>query len=399
MSDAPWLTIVGLGEDGPLGLTPASLKALKAAKTIIGPARHLALLPELEAKIIEWPVPFADGLDILETLRGTPTVALASGDPFWFGAGSVIARRFDRSEWQALPGLSIFSQAAAHLGWPLETTLCTGLHAAPFARLRPYLGTDQRAIVTLRDGPAVASLAEWLTGVGFGASTLHVFEALGGPGARIRSVTADTYDLSDVAHPVTVAVEMNGDGTVIPLASGKPDALFENDGQITKRSMRALTLSALAPKPGELLWDLGAGSGSIGIEWLMTHPSTQAVAVEADANRAALIRNNADVLGQDRLDIVVGAIEARIVALPDPDAVFIGGGLTSELIDMLWEFCPKGTRVVANAVTLETEALLVDAQACLGGDLMRIDLSHAALIGVYRGWKASYPIVQWSAVI
>jgi precorrin-6Y C5,15-methyltransferase (decarboxylating) len=396
MSDAPWLTIVGLGEDGPDGLSAASLNALAAADTIIGPARHLALLPDVTGKRIEWPVPFADGLDILKGLKGTPTVALVSGDPFWFGAGSVIARQFAPGEWRALPNVSVFSQAAAHLGWPLETTLCTGLHAAPFARLRPHLVPDKRAIVTLRDGAAVGEFAAWLVTQGFGNSTLHVLEALGGANARNRTTTADAYALGDVAHPVAVALKIAGQGVAIPCSSGKPDALFQNDGQITKRPIRALTLSALAPRPGETLWDLGAGSGSIAIEWLMSDPSTQAVAVEARADRAAQIRENADALGQDRLQIITGQTLDHLTDLPRPDAIFIGGGLSTDLLDALWATCPQGTRIVANAVTLETEALVVAAHARLGGDLLRIALSKPADIGKFRAWSAAYPLVQWS---
>ena len=396
MSDAPWLTIVGLGEDGPDGLSAASLKALNTATSIIGPARHLALLPDFTAQRIEWPVPFGDGLDILKGLRGTPTVALASGDPFWFGAGSVIARAFDHGEWRALPNASVFSHAAAHLGWPLETTQCTGLHAAPFARLRPLLAPDQRAIVTLRDGAAVGGLAAWLTEQGFGDTTFHVLEALGGPNARQRTTTAQAFALEDVAHPVAVALEIAGQGTRLPLATGKPDALFQNDGQITKRPIRALTLSALAPCAGEVLWDLGAGSGSIAIEWLLTHPSTRAVAVEARADRATQIAANAKALGQDRLQIITGQSLDHLSGLPRPDAVFIGGGLTSHLLDALWATCPEGTRIVANAVTLETEALVVAAHARLGGDLLRISLSKPTDVGTYRAWNAAYPLVQWS---
>lgn len=396
MADAPWLTIVGLGEDGPDGLTPASLKALDQAKTIVGPARHLGLLPDLNAKIIEWPVPFSDGLAILDQLRGTPTVVLASGDPFWFGAGSVIARHLRPGEWRALPNLSVFAQAAAKLGWPLETTQCVGLHAAPFARLYPHLAVGQRAIATVRDGAAVADFAAWLDGLGFGASTLHVLEALGGPNERVRALVANAFDITDIGHPVAVAIEVDGTGAPIPVSSGKPDTLFENDGQITKRPIRALTLSALAPAPNEMLWDLGAGSGSVAIEWLMSHPGTQAVAVETRADRAQAIHTNANALGQDRLQIVTGNSLDHLSKLPRPDAVFVGGGLSSDLIDALWAICPPGTRIVANAVTLETEALVVSAQARLGGDLLRVALSQPTAIGRFRAWDAAYPLVQWS---
>lgn len=331
---------------------------------------------------------------MLDQLRGTPTVALASGDPFWFGAGTSIAKHLAPGEWRAIPSVSIFSHAAAHLGWPLETTLCAGLHAAPFARLRPNLAPGRRAIVTLRDGAAVGDFAAWLMDQGYGASTLHVFEAMGGPKARVRTTSVSACDLDDVAHPVAVALEVAG--PAITQASGKPDALFENDGQITKRPIRALTLSALAPCAYETLWDLGAGSGSIAIEWLMSHPTTQAIAVEARESRAGTIRANAAALGQDRLQVLTGKALDHISDLPKPNAVFIGGGLSSEVLDALWKACPQGTRVVANAVTLETEALVVSAQARLGGELLRVALSKPAEIGQYHAWKAAYPLVQWS---
>ena len=253
MSDAPfesrWLTIVGLGEDGPDGLSPASHEALAKAEIVMGAARHLALLPDLTCETVTWPVPFAEGVPILLSLRGKRVVMLASGDPFWFGAGSVIARHLEPGEWRALPAPSTMSLAAAALGWPLERTRCFGLHAAPLSRLRPHLFDGQRLLTTLRDGKTVSELAAYLTDVGFGESHLHVLEALGGPRERVTSVSVAEASKSGFTHPVVVGLEVAGDGAVIPLASGRPDTLFDNDGQITKRPVRALTLSALAPLP------------------------------------------------------------------------------------------------------------------------------------------------------
>lgn len=399
MSEACWLTIVGLGEDGPEGLSPASREALDRAEVILGPKRHLALVPVNGAERLEWPVPFADGMPVLLGLRGRRVVVLASGDPFWFGAGSVIVRDLADGEWQALPGPSVFSLAAARLGWALETTLCGGLHAAPFARLRPDLAPGRRMIVTLRDGSAVGELAAWLTGAGFGATKVHVLEALGGPRERLRAVLARSCDLGDVAHPVVVALEVAGDGSVLSRVSGQADEVFEHDGQITKRPVRALTLSALAPRPGERLWDIGAGSGSIALEWLLSDPATQAVAIEARADRAARIEANAAALGQDRLQVVTGAAPDALEGLLPPDAVFVGGGLDRALLDWLIGNLAMGTRLVANAVTLDTEAVLIEAQSRLGGSLMKVELSEAAPLGRFRGWKASYPIVQWSVTL
>jgi precorrin-6Y C5,15-methyltransferase (decarboxylating) len=399
MSEAPpWLTILGLGEDGPEGLSAASHAALAAAEVIMGAARHLALLPDLTAQTIPWPVPFADGIPRLLALRGKRVVMLASGDPFWFGAGTSVTRHLAPGEWRALPAPSTFSRAAARLGWPLEDTVCLGLHAAPLTRLRPHLAPGTRLIVLLRDGAAVSELAAYLEAQGVGATQMTVMEALGGPRERVRRLPAAGFALTDIAHPVAVALEPAGEAAVPHRASGQPDSLFDHDGQITKRPVRALTLSALAPRPGERLWDIGAGSGSIAIEWLLAHPACQAVAIEADAGRADRLRANADRLGMDRLVLVRGRAPEALAGLPAPDAVFIGGGLSAALLATLWQVLPPGCRLVANAVTLESEALLTLAQADHGGSLLRIELAEAAPLGARRGWKAFYPVVQWSVL-
>jgi precorrin-6B C5,15-methyltransferase / cobalt-precorrin-6B C5,C15-methyltransferase len=396
MAEAPWLTIVGLGEDGPAGLSPASRAALDEAELIAGAPRHLGLLPETAAERLAWPAPFADGVPLLLAHRERRTVMLASGDPFWFGAGAALARHLAPGEWRALPAPSTFSLAAARLGWPLEGTICLGLHAAPLARLRPHLAPGARAITLLRDGPAVHALAAYLRETGFGATALTVLEALGGPRERVRRTRAADLAFADIAHPVAAALEVAGDGLALPRCGGLPDAAFEHDGQITKRPVRALTLSALAPRPGERLWDIGAGSGSVAIEWLLAHPATEAVAVEARPDRAARVARNAAALGADRLQVVEGAAPAALAGLPPPDAVFIGGGLSPALVEAVWERLPAGGRLVANAVTLESEALVAEWHARAGGGLMRIDIAQAGEIGRKRGWRAAYPVTQWS---
>ncbi|MFP4449544.1 MAG: precorrin-6y C5,15-methyltransferase (decarboxylating) subunit CbiE [Rhodosalinus sp.] len=398
MAEAPWLTIVGLGEDGPDGLCSASREALADADIVMGPARHLGLLPDPGAELVEWPVPFADGLKALEGFRGRRVVALVSGDPFWFGAGSVIAARLGAGEWRALPGRSTFSLAAARLGWPLETTLCLGLHAAPMTRLRPDLAPGLRAIVLLRDGAAVGDLAAYLRAEGFGESRLTVLEALGGPRERVSMATA--AELSGTfSHPVCVALDVAGSGTVLPRVSGISDRFFETDGQITKRPVRALALSALAPMPGERLWDIGGGSGSIGIEWCLAHRSLRAIAIESRPERAARIRANADRFGLDRLRVVEGQAPGALAGLDLPHAVFVGGGLSEALMVDLAARLPSGTRLVAHAVTLESEALLAGWSARLGGELLRIELAEAAPLGARRGWSPSRPVVQWRVVL
>ena len=391
-----WLTIVGLGEDGPDGLPPASRAALAAAEVVAGAPRHLGLLPDLAAARLEWPVPFAEGIPALLALRGRPVVLLASGDPFWFGAGATLARHLEPGEWRALPGPSTFGRAAARLGWPLEAVTCLGLHARPLARVRPHLAPGVRLLLLVRDGAAVAELAARVTALGFGESRLTVLEALGGPRERVRSLRAADPVPGDIAHPVAVALEPAGPGPALPRVAGLPDAVFAHDGALTKRPVRALTLSALAPRPGERLWDIGAGSGSVGIEWLLADPSTEAVALEARPDRAARLRANADALGADRLVLVEGRAPEALAGLPAPQAVFIGGGLSEALLAALWACLAPGTRVVANAVTLESEALLALWHGRAGGSLLRIALSEAAPLGPSRGWRAAYPIVQWS---
>ncbi|MEJ7928123.1 precorrin-6y C5,15-methyltransferase (decarboxylating) subunit CbiE [Sphingobium sp. AN641] len=394
----PWLTIIGIGEDGPDGLSAASRAALDQAELVIGSARHLSLLPSFSCRTIVWPVPFADGMARLRAHRGQRVVMLASGDPFWFGAGTSVTRLLDRAEWVAHPAPSTFALAAARLGWPLDDTACLGLHAAPVERLRPHLAPGRRVLALVRDGAAVAAIACYLTGIGFGRSTLHVMEALGGPRERVRHASADAMAMTDVAHPVAVGIDCAGTGPSLPVASGLADDWFASDGQITKRPIRAITLSALAPRAGELLWDIGAGSGSIAIEWLLAHPANRAMAIEADPGRADRARANAVALGVGRLDILTG-VAPEILPPAAPDAVFIGGGLSDALLDALWTRLPQGTRLVANAVTLESEALLALWHGRRGGSLLRIELADAAPLGHRHGWRARYPVVQWSVTL
>lgn len=398
--DAPWLTVLGWGEGGTAGLTPASREALQAAEVVFGARRHLRLLPVLAAEVREWPVPFADGVPELLAERGRRTVMLASGDPFWFGAGATLARHLEAGEWRALPSPSTFSLAASRLGWSLEGLTCLGLHARPLTRLRPHLHRGRRLLVLLRDGAAVSELAGLLVRVGFGASRLLVLEALGGERERVRHLRANADLPDDIAHPVAVGLEVDGDGPALPLTPGRPDHWFDHDGQITKPAVRAATLAALAPAPGERLWDIGTGSGSVAIEWLLAHPDNRALGLERDAERADRARHNARELGVDWLEVVEGdALEMLNAQAPEdappPDAVFIGGGLSEALLATLWRRLPAGTRLVANAVTLESEALLTHWQCQAGGELVRLELSSAAALGTRRGWKAAYPIVQW----
>jgi precorrin-6Y C5,15-methyltransferase (decarboxylating) len=388
----PWLTIIGIGEDGLCGLSDASRKALAKAETVFGGERHLALA-SVGDRGRRWPAPFQT--DCVLSCRGRPTAVLASGDPFWHGVGAVLAERLNRSEWIAHPAPSTFSLAAARLGWRLESVICFGLHAAPFECLLPHLAQGERIICLLRDGEAGVALAEWLTAQGWGHSQLWTLVALGGKRESITQHRADSYDGDPAADLVAVALEVKGFGG-LPRSSGLADSLFVHDGQITRRPMRALALSALAPRPGERLWDVGAGSGSISIEWALCRGS--AIAIEARNDRAANIRKNAAAFGlTNRIAVVEGAAPGVLGDLEPPQAVFIGGGLDLAMFDGLWPLLESGARLVAHAVTLETDALLSELHGLYGGELMRLEIAHAGKLGRYRSWEAERPVVQWSA--
>lgn len=403
MSD--WLSLIGIGEDGAQGLSDAARDALARASVVFGGARHLAMIDHPDKRL--WPVPFSSA-PLLALRAKTQVAALVSGDPFWHGAGGTLAKALSPHEWRCYPQASVFSLAAARLGWRLEELTCLGLHAAPFARLRRYLQPRQRLIVTLRDAKAPAALARWLCDHGFGSADLWVMERLGGPAERItQRRAADPFgaEAGPIATPVACAIALR-QGPALGLATGREDGIFDHDGQITKRPIRALALSALAPRAGELLWDLGTGSGSIAVEWLLAHPANRAIGVERDPLRAARAQANMAAFGAGAdpdapagSGIVLQADSLSVIAtLPDPDAVFVGGGFDHALLDALWARMPAGCRLVVHGVTLETESLLAQAHARFGGTLLRIDLAQAAPLGRLRGWKASYPVVQWQVV-
>ncbi|SIQ54314.1 precorrin-6Y C5,15-methyltransferase (decarboxylating) [Paracoccus thiocyanatus] len=385
----PWLSIIGLGEDGPAGLPPASRDALDRAEIVFGGPRHLALAGIAGPRGREWPVPF--DLAPLLALRGQGVAALVSGDPFWHGAGGSIAAVLDPGEWRAFPAPGTFSLAAARLGWRLEKVACLGLHAAPLARLRPVMARGARAICLLRDAAAPGQLAEWLVAQGLGLTRMVVMEALGGPRERIRQARAQGFAL-DCAAPVAVALD-GADlppGAGLPRGFGLPDDSFAHDGQITRRSVRAMTLAALGPRGGEMLWDIGGGSGSISVEWCLN--GGRAVTLEPRADRIANIAANIEAFGlAGRMRAVHGDAPDFLHDLPPPDAIFVGGGASATLIDAL-----PPARLVVNAVTLETEALLIALHAARGGSLTRIALEEAAPLGRMRGWTPARSVTQWS---
>lgn len=398
-TSSPWLSIVGIGEDGLDGLSEFARKLLAKADLIVGGRRHLTLAASLGRPTLEWEVPFAASIPRLLAHRGKRVVALCSGDPFWYGAGAVIAEAVSGSEVAVVPAPSTFTWAAARLRWRLEDVVTLGLHARPIELLRTHLRNGARLFVLLRDGASAAEIASYLDAIGFGSSRLTVLEALGGPNERVRVAKAVRFAIPDIKSPVMLAIEAiaGQDAVVIPRVAGLPDDLFEHDGQLTKREIRAITMSTLAPRGGELLWDVGAGSGAIGIEWLLAHPANRAIGIEPREDRLANALANARSLGVPHLDLRLGAAPTALEGLPAPDAIFVGGGATREgVLDAVWQALPVGGRLVVNSVTLETEAKLIEWQARRGGVLLRLSVERGGPVGGLTGWRAAMPVVQWS---
>jgi precorrin-6Y C5,15-methyltransferase (decarboxylating) len=395
-----WLSIVGIGEDGIDALSPVARGLIGDAEIVFGGRRHLALAAALiRGAARPWPSPFDRAVDEVLAQRGRPVCVLASGDPFVHGVGTVLARHIDPAEMLAVPAPSAFNLAAARLGWPLPDTAQVSLHGRALDIIRPHLQPDRRVLALTSGGAGPAALARLLSDTGFGASSVIVLEALGGKRERIRVATAAKFDLGDVDDLNLVAIEVKAapGARIIRRASGLADALFEHDGQITKREIRAVTLSSLAPCLGELLWDIGAGCGSVAIEWMLADPSLCAIAIERRPDRAARIRRNAATFGVPALDVIEGEAAEVLAGLPKPDAIFIGGG-ASDALDAAGSMLHSGGRLVVNAVTLQTEALLLARYATLGGQLTRLTITRADAIGGKAGWRASMPVTQWSWV-
>jgi precorrin-6B C5,15-methyltransferase / cobalt-precorrin-6B C5,C15-methyltransferase len=399
MNAEPWLTILGIGEDGVDGLSPAARTLLSGASLVVGGERHLALAAELiRGDRLAWPRPFADGLAALLARRPQPTLVLASGDPFWFGVGSAVARLLPPSEYACLPSVSSFSLACARLGWSLQEVTTLSLCGRPLAALLPALQPNARLLVLSADAATPVAVGDLLRTHGFGASRLHALQALGGPRERIATWRAeqDPPFAIDALNLLAVEVVAGEGARIVPLSSGLEDSLFEHDGQLTRREIRALTLSSLAPRGGELLWDVGCGSGSVGIEWMLRHPANRAVAVERDPARAARAARNALSLGVPGLDLRCGEAPAILRDLPVPDAVFIGGGATVPgVIETARDALHPGGRLVVNAVTIECEAVLLAAQAAHGGSLTRIGIDRLDRIGGLHALRPAMRITQW----
>jgi len=396
-----WLSIIGIGEDGLAGLSPAAHSLITQASLVVGGQRHLALVADaVTGETLSWPSPPQAAFPAILGRRGAPVCVVATGDPFFYGIGSLLARDVSPEEMICLPGASAFSLAASRLGWALQDCALVTLHGRALERIIPYLQPRSRILALSWDQTTPPALAGLLTRYGFGGARLTVCEAMGGPRERLRNASAGNFTLADIDPLNLVAMEIADEARarVIPLAPGLPDAWFEHDGQLTKQDVRAVTLAALAPRRSELLWDVGAGAGSVGIEWMLAAPSNRAIAIERSALRAGRIARNAAALGVPELSVVAGAAPDALRDLPRPDAVFIGGGATaSGVIDTAWAALSCGGRLVVNGITVETQVELIHRFRTIGGSLKTIQIARAGAVGGFYGMRPAMSVTQWCA--
>jgi precorrin-6Y C5,15-methyltransferase (decarboxylating) len=399
----PWLSIIGIGEDGFEGLNGAARKAIGTADRIYGGARHLSFVPPAAAELCAWKSPISQSIDeIVQEHRGHgAVVVLASGDPMLHGIGPLLTRRLYAGEYQVIPHVSAFSLACARMGWPAaEITLVSVVHE-PVESVVRFLAPSQRLIVYSRDRNSPGALVRLLQQHGFGPSRINVFERLGGQAETRNDAIASEWRSSEFADLNLIAVDCVAEqgAQSLSLIPGLPDDAFDSDGQLTKREVRAATLSRLAPLPGQLLWDVGAGTGTIGIEWMRAHRSCRCIAFEQREDRAERIRLNANHLGAPGLQVVVGSAPSAFEGCEQPNAIFLGGGVSEPgLLEICWDRLPIGGRLVANTVTVAGETALAAWQAKHGGDLTRIAITRAAQIGELLAWRPLSPITQLAAV-
>lgn len=401
----PWLTIIGIGDNGLESLTPEAQAVVWQAETLVIGERLDAVidgasLPGLK-RILTWGAGFRETLAQILKLRGTPVTVLATGDPMHFGIGATLRRYVAAEEMMVLPSPSAFSLAAARLGWPLQSVTQISLHGRPLAFLNRHVMPRARILALTSDASTVQAAAVLLAERGFGASVLHVLEHMGSHRERILRMTA--LEMAETCPAMsdfnTLAIDCAEGGPLLAPVPGLPDEAFRHDGQLTKREIRAATLAQLAPFPNALLWDVGAGCGSIAIEWMRAGMGTKAIAIEPKPERVAMIRANAETLGVPDLEIVEGHAPEALTGLKRPDVIFIGGGITGEgLFDTCWSALGVGGLLVANAVTIEGEARLAELRGQHGGELVRIQVSRAAPVGRFCGWKSLMPVTMWTVV-
>jgi len=393
---SPWLTLIGIGDNGVLA--PGGAEALARAETVYGGARHLDLAGATAAEKRPWPSPFSAVFEELKTLRGRQVAVLATGDPMWFGIGSSLLNHFAPAEMTVLPSLSAFQLAASRLHWPIQETDCLSIHGRSVDLLRAALYPGARILALTSNAETPRQVADLLADEGYGLTRMTVLEHLGGDRERHVAATAEDW-ANEVAAFHTLALEVIADpGLNIRVRTpGLPDDAFRHDGKMTKQDIRAMTLAELKPHPGALLWDIGAGCGSVAIEWLRAANRTRAIGLEPHAERRQMAAENALALGVPHLELKDLSAPEGLEGLPRPDAIFIGGGLTSPgLVDAALNALPPGGRLVANAVTLESEAVLSSAYRALGGSLKKLSVHRASAVGDLTGWRPAMPVTQWS---
>lgn len=396
----PWLSLIGIGEGGFKDLTPAAKNIIENAQIIFGGARHRTLIDFPEIEFFEWESPLSNSLPIILNNKGKKVVILASGDPFYFGIGKLLAEMIPANEILSIPSPSSYSLAASYLKWSLQDCALLSLHGRSLNKIIPHLQPKAKILALSWDETTPSHIAALLRERGMGNTKIHILENLGGAAEGAHVTSANNFNISAISKLNLIALDIvtEKDSTIIPLSPGLPDMMFDHDGQITKREIRAITLSSLAPRQGDILWDIGAGSGSISIEWMRLNPKNHAFAIEKNKERAKAILKNAESMGAPELSVIIDTAPACFDQLPIPDAIFIGGGASQDVIDKAWNALPSGGRLVINAVTLETQALLILNYNHKGGDLITIDISRTKKIGKFHGLEPSMAIHQWLAI-
>ncbi|MEP6827526.1 MAG: precorrin-6y C5,15-methyltransferase (decarboxylating) subunit CbiE, partial [Aestuariivirga sp.] len=385
-----WLTIVGMGEDGAEGLSAAARHAIESAEVVIGSERMFTMLPSLKAEKHLWPQPFSLVVEQVKAFAGRNTVLLATGDPMNFGVARKILDFIPKTEIEIIPHLSAFSLAAARIGWSIPDCDCFTIHGRPAANLEAFIQPNANLLVLTQDETSIAESCRRLIARGFEKSRITVLENLGGSQERVTHFLANEIPNLAWSPLNTLAIHCiaSAHAKIYSRVGGLPDDAFVHDGQLTKREVRAASLAALAPAPDELLWDVGAGCGSIAIEWMRSTRGCEAIAIEHNADRCAMIARNADQLGTPRLKLIQGEAPAALIDLPSPHAIFIGGGVgVAGVFEKCWQSLHSGGRLVANVVTLEGEMHLYDLQEKHGGELLRIEISRLEPVGKFRALK------------
>ena len=395
----PWLHIVGIGEDGMAGLAPATRAVVEAAEVIIGGARHHRLSDTLSAERLDWPSPFDAVIGTLKGLRGRRVVVLATGDPLWFSVGARIGRSIDPGEITYHPQLSAFQLAAARMGWSMADVETLTVHGRPVEQMIAFIQPDARLLILTTGVETPGQIARFLSERGFGKSAMSVMAEMGGAQeARFDGVAESWNHVVPAFNTLAVECVAAPDAALLPRVPGLADDLFQSDGTMTKREVRAVTLAKLMPMRGALLWDVGTGCGSVAVEWMRAARYARAIGIEPRADRRAMAAANALALGTPKLELIDGEAPAAFAGLEAPDATFLGGGLSGEMYDAAWAALKPLGRLVANAVTLESEAVLIGLHERHGGDLVKLSVTRAEPLGAYRGWRPLMPVAQWSRV-